>query len=91
MGQQDAPTPGFTEGELAGSEINAGNGRRYAFAGHWLGSTRIVYRVAVEDDRGEMRGELSGELECTASSGPAAAQVEAHVRAAIRDALGYRP
>ena len=91
MGQQDAPTPAFTEGRVAGSEINHGNGRCYTFAGHYLGDGRIVYRATVEDADGEFRGELSGVFEPVAGGPAPGTQVESLLRTAIRDSVGYRP
>jgi len=91
MGEEDAPTPAFAEGQVAGSEINAGNGRRYTFEGHYLGDGTITYRASVEDVDGEFRGAVSGTFARLPGDPPPAGQVELMVRAAIRGAVGFRP
>lgn len=91
MGQQDAPKPDFVEGQVRGTETNAGNGKRYTFDGHYLGDGRITYRAAVEDATGEFRGEICGSFDRPRGGAAPERQVEELLRAAIRDSIGYRP
>ena len=91
MVQQDAPTPGFSEGQVAGSEINSRSGRRYAFDGHYLANDgTIIYRAMLESADGTFCGELSGTFDHTPGGPDPRAQVESLVRAAIRESLLFR-
>ena len=91
MGQRDAPPPDLVEGQVRGTETNAGNGKRYTFEGHYLGDGRITYRAAVENAKGEFRGEISGHFDRPRDEGAPERQVEDLLRAAIRNSVGYRP
>ena len=61
MVEKDPPTPDFSEGQAAGSEINSRSGRRYTFEGLYLANDgTIVYRATLESVDGMLCGELSG-------------------------------
>ena len=92
MGQEDIPTPDFSEGLVAGSEINVRSGRRYTFEGHYLANNgTIVYRATLESVDGTFCGELSGTFDHRSDGPDPRGRVESLVRAAIRESLLFRP
>jgi hypothetical protein len=91
MVQEDIPTPDFSEGQVAGSEVNSRSGRRYTFEGHYLANDgTIVYRATLENVDGTFCGELSGTFDHAPDGPDPSAHVESLVRAAIREALLFR-
>jgi len=91
MVQEDDPTPDFSEGQVAGSEINSRSGRRYRFEGHYLANDgTIVYRAMLEGVDGTFCGELSGTFDHGPDDPDPRAHVDSLVRAAIRESLLFR-
>ena len=92
MGEQVVRTSQLEEGEVFGSEVNASNGRRYTYRGHYLGNGTIVYRASICNWNDEYRGEVSGVF--TYVSGQPLKpkdQVQALLRSGVKNGVGYRP